>query len=992
MQGRYRKIAAAMLGGICVLAMLGNSSVHAAIEGTAQNVSADVLPMETETLDGVINQMAEESTETDEAADNDEERLVRIGYIDYPGFIEQKEDGTYIGYAVDYLQEIAGYTGWKYEYVYDSWENQLQNLKEGKIDFLCQVQKTIEREQEYLFSKYAIGTEASVLYVRQNDERYYYNDFEAFEGMHIAVLDNSFQKEELLEYAAKKGFTYTITAYDSREACFEALDEKKVDAVAVGSLALMQGYKIICRFGSAPFYFVTGRQNQNLLNELDDALGQITAEGASFQTALYQEYYGDVTVNQVVSLTREEAEYIAEANSIRIALIPSRKPFSYLNKEGEITGITADVLKLLEEKSGLTFEYEMMPADMRTTDYLAQNPDVFVAGIMSDNPVFHTAPYLLTDSFCSDDVALACLNSKEYNLDAKEGTYQLAIPGNYAALETYIKQNYSQFEIIKCTGTEECLRLLVEEKVDFVAQNVNVLAPYLANPHYENVTVIPTFFMKENMGIVSLDTKEHQIVTNILNRCIASMTQKELAQFTVDHTLANCYRLTLGDMFYRFRYPFIAIGVLIFLVIALMWTFIVHRKRHYRRLEVKNRQLGEAVAQADNANRAKSEFLARMSHEIRTPMNAIVGLTELTRYHKDEPQQVEAYLDKIETSSKVLLNIINDVLDMSAIESNKIKIAQKPFSVKRILQSISVVYSEQCRQKGVVFAMDMDEIPDIHLLGDGLRLNQVLLNLISNAHKFTPEGGRITVTVKEFQKNENTAYYKFMVADTGEGMSEEMLGRLFLPFEQENASTAQKHGGSGLGLSIAKNLVELMGGSISCQSQKGSGTTFTVSLPFALAELETEMVQEETDDALSEQSVDGYDFHGKKILLVEDTEMNAEIVQELLEIVNMQVDHAWNGKEAVEMFAAAKEGTYEAVLMDVQMPVMNGYEAVKAIRLLKHPQAASMPIYAMTANAFSEDVSAALNAGMNGHIAKPIDTEALYQILYKAVNEKIISF
>lgn len=981
MQGRGRKIIAAMLGVICVLAMLGNISVHAAIEGPVQYVSAKEQPVETEALDGVINQMA----------DNSEEQIVRIGYIDYPGFIGQKEDGTYIGYAVDYLQEIAGYTGWKYEYVYDSWENHLQNLKEGKIDFLCQAQKTNEREQEYLFSKYAIGTEASVLYVRQNDERYYYNDFEAFDGMHIAVLENSFQKAELLEYAAKKDFTYKITSYDSREACFEALDEKKVDAVAVGSLALMQGYKIICRFGSAPFYFVTGKQNQELLDELDDALGQITAEGTSFQTALYQEYYGDVTANQMVSLTREEAEYIAEANSIRIALIPSRKPFSYLNEEGEITGITADVLKLLEEKSGLTFEYEMMPADMRTTDYLAQNPDVFVAGIMSDNPAFHTQPYLLTDSFCSDDVALACLNSKNYNLNAKEGSYQLAIPGNYAALESYIRQNYSQFEIVKCTGTEECLRLLMEEEIDFVAQNVNVLAPYLANPHYENVTVIPTFFMKENMGIVSLDTKEHQIVTNILNRCIASMTQKELAQFTVDHTLANSYRLTVGDMFYRFRYPFIAIGVLIFLVIALMWTFIIHRKRHYRRLELKNLQLGEAVAQANHANRAKSDFLARMSHEIRTPMNAIVGLTELTRYHKDEPQQVEEYLDKIETSSKVLLNIINDVLDMSAIESDKIKIAHKPFSVKNILQSISVVYFEQCRQKKITLVMNIDEIPNTHVLGDGLRLNQVLLNLISNAYKFTPEGGRITVTVNELQKNENTAYYKFMVADTGEGMSEEMLNRLFLPFEQENADTAQKHGGSGLGLSIAKNLVELMGGSISCQSQKGCGTIFTVSLPFALAEhkeYETEMMQEDKEAALPGLSVDNYDFHGKKILLAEDTEMNAEIVQDLLEIVNMQVDHAWNGKEAVEMFAAAKEGTYEAVLMDVQMPVMNGYEAVKAIRRLKHPQATTMPIYAMTANAFSEDVSAALNAGMNGHIAKPIDTEALYQILYKAVNEK----
>lgn len=268
-----------------------------------------------------------------------------------------------------------------------------------------------------------------------------------------------------------------------------------------------------------------------------------------------------------------------------------------------------------------------------------------------------------------------------------------------------------------------------------------------------------------------------------------------------------------------------------------------------------------------------------------------------------------------------------------------------------------------------------------------MRLNQVLLNLISNAYKFTPEGGKITFTVKELPKREETVYYKFTVADTGEGMSEEMLSRLFLPFEQEGADTAQKHGGSGLGLSIAKNLVELMGGSISCQSEKGKGTVFTVSVPFLLDESVEKVREESTEEQETVELDKQYDFAGKKVLLAEDTEMNAEIAEELLALVNVKVDHAWNGKEAVEMFAAAQPDTYVAVLMDVQMPIMNGYEAALAIRALNHADAATMPIYAMTANAFTEDVSAALNAGMNGHIAKPIDTKILYETLRKAVEE-----
>lgn len=916
-------------------------------------------------------------------------RKVRIGYIDYDGFIMEKEDGSYVGYGVEYLEKIAQYTGWSYEYVYDSWENQLHSLMEGKIDFICHAQKTSEREENYLFSKYAIGTESSVLYVRAEDDRYYYNDFSAFDGMKIAILNDSFQNTEFSEYASKKGFEFEVAPYKTQTECFDALDEGIVDGVAMGSLALKQEYKAICRFGSDPFYFMTGKQNQALLDDLDDALGQITASGSFFQADLYQKYYGDLTAGQEVIFTRAETEYIAEAGKIQIACIPSRRPFSYVNEEGEIVGITIDILNLLQEKSGLSFEYVMMPAGMRTAEYLEEHPDALIAGIMSDNPAFQREPYLLTNKFYSDDVALACLNGREYDLNAENQTYKLAIPRSYVALEDYIRNNYPQFEIVECTAMKDCLDLVVRGEVDFTAQNVNVIKPFLANPHYEGITIVPTFFMEENTGIVALDTGKNQMLVDILNKCMETITQKEVAQFTVDHTVANQYRLTWGDMLYKFRYPLIAVGILLLTVIALMTAFVISRKKNYDRIEEKNVQLAEAVAQADSANRAKSQFLARMSHEIRTPMNAIVGLTALTRHSKNEPEKVEEYLDKIETSSRVLLNIINDVLDMSAIESQKLKIAQKPFELREILNAISAVYATQCRQKGVAFEMNMTEINDERLMGDGLRLNQILLNLISNACKFTPEGGRITVTVKEVSRQGENAYYKFTVEDTGEGMTPEMLRRLFLPFEQEGADTAQKYGGSGLGLSIAKNLVELMGGSISCQSWKGKGTVFTVSLPFVL---ETDEEAFKTAGYQAVQSPDApedaYDFGGRKILLAEDTGMNAEIVEELLELVNMKVDHAWDGKEAVRMFTEAQPGTYAAVLMDIQMPVMNGYEAVAAIRSSGHPQARSIPVYAMTANAFTEDVSAALNAGMNGHIAKPIDTVRLYEILKGAVEEQ----
>lgn len=1054
---------------------------------------------------------ATEHTYADEPAAA-EGNVIRIGYIDYEGFITPQEDGSYAGYGVDYLDEIARYTGWSYEYVYDSFENQMENLKNGSIDFMCHIQKTKEREEEYLFSKYSIGAESSVLYVRKDEDRFYYNDFEHFKGMKIAGMKGSFQNQEFADYARKKGFSYTFSEYDTQSDCFLALDEKKVDAVAMGSLALKPEYKVICRFGSDPFYFIAGKGNQDIMDELDDAVGQISVAG-SFQSDLYQKYYGDIVASMEIIFTREEAEYINQGQTVTVALIPNRRPFSDVGKNGQPEGITVDLLKTLADRSGLKFEYVMMPEGMQTVEYLQEHENALAAGVMTENPSFRNESYLLTNTMFTDDVALACLTGMEYDLDAGKAAYRLAIPRGYMALEQYIQKNYPQFEIVLCSSVEECLKQLKDKKVDFIAQNVNVIKPYLSNPHYEGVTVLPTFFMDENMGIVSRNTEENKILTGILDKCIATVTKKERSQLTVNHTVANGYRLTPLDMLYKFRYPLAAIAVLLVFLMGLMEAFLLMRRRSYRKLEEKNVLLAEAVAQADSANRAKSHFLARMSHEIRTPMNAIVGLTTLARHHKKEEERVEEYLDKIEVSSRVLLNIINDVLDMSAIESDKLKIAKEPFDLREILTSITTVYYTQCQQKEVRFEMDTAGIVDEWLIGDGLRLNQILLNLVSNAYKFTPSGGSVTVTAKELSVKEQETYYKFTVEDTGEGMSEEMMNRLFRPFEQEGAKTAEKHGGSGLGLSIAKNLVEMMGGSISCQSEKGKGSRFDVSIPFqierkaadpkqqdykalralivddeedtrdyvsvildrigvpydvtkngkeALALLKeehrknkgysvcfvdwrmpgmnggmvTRQIRELFDkdtlviivsaydtEEIKEQAMDmgadlflskplfqstvfnlfmklsggkyvsqtageqNFDFHGSRVLLAEDTEMNAEIAIDLLALVNMKADHAENGKTAVEMFEASAPGTYAAILMDVQMPVMDGYEAAEKIRAGTHPQARTIPIFAMTANAFTEDVSAALNAGMNGHIAKPIDTKTLYATLDKAVNQ-----
>ncbi len=919
---------------------------------------------------------AAENQSTEEASE-----VVKIGYIDYGSFIEENEDGSYTGYGVELLNEISQYTNWKYEYVYDTWDHLLEKLDSGEVDFVCQAQKTPEREKRFLFSKYWAGTESCVLYVNADDDRFYYNDFEAFDGLKVAGIKDSFQNDDLRDYAKECGFTYSMYEYSTQQSCVQALETGIVDAVVQGSLSGMNDYKIICRFGAQPFYFMSGKGNTLKMDKVDYALGEITADSPSFLTDLYEKYYEN-TAASGLAFTRQEIEYIANHEDITVAFISNRAPFSKEAEDGTPYGITIDVTNLIAQKSGLRLHYVMLPSGETTMDYLEDNPETVVAGVLVGNPAFDDSQYIVSESFCAGNVSLVCRNGMNYKLGEEENVYTLVIPKSYSALESYIRKNYPQFVIAKCNTTEECMIMLKEGTADFMAQNVNVVTSLLQNPRYEGLTVLPGFFMEENIGYVTIKSEESQILMSIINKCINQVTDQEISQFTINHTIADGYKLTWKDLLYRFRYALLIITVLFIASIVFMVFWQETRKRSYLKIQEKNEQLLEAVAQANHANQAKGEFLARMSHEIRTPMNAIVGLTEIAKHYEDEPDKVDDYLDKIDVSSKVLLNIINDILDMSAIESDKIKIAHEAFDLCEIMDSVQTIYAPQCRQKNVDFTVEYKDLKNHKLIGDGLRLNQIFLNLVSNAYKFTPSGGKISVTVQEVSVRDNKVYFNFEVTDTGEGMSEEMQTRLFVPFEQESAATAWKHGGSGLGLSIAKNFVELMSGSISVKSRKGVGTTFTVSIPFDI----DKKTLSETQETESIQNK-AYDFTGKRILLAEDTEFNAEVAMELLHMVHMEADLAQNGKIAVELFEKSAPGTYMAILMDIHMPEMTGYEAARKIRKSEHPDAKKIPIYAMTANAFTEDISAALNAGMNGHIAKPIDAAILYEVLDKVMKK-----
>ena len=378
-------------------------------------------------------------------------------------------------------------------------------------------------------------------------------------------------------------------------------------------------------------------------------------------------------------------------------------------------------------------------------------------------------------------------------------------------------------------------------------------------------------------------------------------------------------------------------------------------------------------AEALIASQAKSEFLARMSHEIRTPLNAIMGMAQIARNRIHEPDKAIHSIDEIDTASAHLLNVINDILDMSKIESGKFEIGVEPFSLAGAMSEIQSMMAPKCKEKYITFDTNIHKLPDTYLLGDKLRINQVLINLLGNAIKFTKAQGVIRFMIEPEPEQDGCMRVKFTVADTGIGMSKEQLGKLFTAFEQADSSIARRFGGTGLGLAISQNLVKLMGGEIKVESEPNKGSTFYFTLDLPVSDVSVTKV-EEIDYAT-------LDFTGKHILLAEDIEINRVILQELLSFTHAQIDEAGNGEIALQKFEQSEIGYYDLVLMDIQMPVMGGYEATTAIRRLDRADAQSMPILAMTANAYKNDIDKALAVGMNGHLSKPIDLPVLMSTL-----------
>ena len=626
-----------------------------------------------------------------------------------------------------------------------------------------------------------------------------------------------------------------------------------------------------------------------------------------------------------------------------------------------------DVLDKIKDFTGLDFSY-VYAKNYSDAVHLVQRGKADILG------------FFLGDE--NDAAQLGLALSASYvsanNIIVRNKACSYPAPGLVGALveSQRFPSGISAEKIRSYPGIKEALAAVNSGEVDFIYGLSSKMEQDILRYHFTNLAPV-TLFNDQSAISFALPTPVDPDLLTVLNKAINNLSESErtvIRNRNLESIGVNEFSLT--DFIYAnpLQFMFIVMFVLSVLFTALLLAIGARMKATVIQGNLKR---------AEAANLAKSEFLSRMSHEIRTPMNGIVGMSTIAMQNIDNTDKIKDCLEKVIMSSKHLLALINDVLDMSKIESGKVELRHESFNFRAFLQDFENLYGEQAKSKGISYETILASDLEVQIIGDSLRLNQVLSNLLSNALKFTPAKGMIKLRVSKTGEDQENVYLRFEVIDTGCGIAEENYDKIFESFEQENVDVTYKYGGTGLGLSIVKRFTGLMGGGIHVTSVQGSGSTFTVDLPFGKIKESGKPtrfsdINGRNDLAKDCYAVD-YDFKGKRILLVEDNELNREIAEELIGVTGASVESAEDGVQAVEMFKESAEGYYDLILMDVQMPHMDGYEATRCIRALGRSDAQKVPIFAMTANAFAEDVQKSREAGMNAHISKPLNIRAVYK-------------
>ncbi len=924
------------------------------------------------------------------------EKVLKVGKYEVPGMLESNEKENYDGYASEYMDEIAKYEGWNYEFVEDSWDNLLDMLANGEIDMICTAQYSKERDEIFDYTDTPLGYQSSKLYAQLYDDDFYYDDFTAFNGMTVAELQGDLANSSLDSYAKENNFSFKCEYYSTSVECFEALDNGEVDAVFSSGMEERTGYKIIGDITSNPFYIIVKQGNTDLLAQANRGLIKIRIAEPYFEEELQQKYFGNSYVNTVPSFTREEVEYIESVGTITVGNQVDRFPWSDVDEDGNLYGIQVDILNEVSQLSGLTFVNEAVPNSVRAVDYMNEGTGVRIFNGLSHSEFAIFSPdIILSDPLITDNISFVAVKGSVLHTDE---AIRVVIPKAFTNGENLLNKMYPNATVIFADTKESCLDALINGTADFSLLDTYISGILLQKPKYESLMILISTGVRQDIDLAVLKS-ENPLLLSIINKCLDSIGENTRTNIVTQYTVNRQYQLTFGEYLNKYRTWFILITLLIMCLVAILVIFLTLRIRSAARIKKANSKLNianeeltklndnllAATQEANRANHTKSEFLARMSHDMRTPMNGILGMTELCEGEQDITV-LRDNIDKIKASGRYLLGLINETLDYQKIESGQFTFTPEIVAAKDLLDSVNGIIEPMAEKKGVTYKVTIEQVAIMKYVKiDPIRIKQIFINILANAVKFTPSGGTVIFAQSLVHRDSEYSRIKYTITDNGCGMSEEFVkNKLFKPFSQEARTMVPQNEGTGLGLSIVKKLVELMNGEIDVKSEIGNGSTFTIILDYPVIDEKDFEHEKENKYQVVEEAMNT--LKGKKILLVEDHLLNAQIATRLLEKADCIVTLAQNGQEAIDVFNESNPFYYDAILMDLRMPVLGGIEATKRIRLLQREDADKIPIIALSANAYTSDVKECLDAGMNGHIAKPIDFEKLYKTLSDCIN------
>lgn len=889
------------------------------------------------------------------ANDSDQQiKTVRVGWlINNEGFQDGTPGGRLSGWGYDYLQTLSYYTpGWRYEYVSGTFTELMDKLEKGEIDLMPNISHSAEREQKLLFSSNPEGTERYYIYAKPDRDDLAKGDPQALQGLTIGCNPGVMQTAVGQQWLANEGITCTYKEVASSGDLFDALANGEVDAIIMNDIISSPNASPMFYVGSSDYYFAVPKSRPDLMDDINSAMAAINRTNPRYNDEVKSNYSAQNSGS--ASLTSSERSWLkANNNTLTLGYLNNNLPFCNQDANGEMEGSLASLVTTLHDKFGITVHTLAFSSNQHMTEALSKgNIDIAL-------PAFRD--YWLAEqmgavqSISMGTISLTAIHATS---DLNKDLRNICCTGFSIVNRSELKIMFPNAHVTEYPSAGDILPALKEGRSSCIVVPSARLETIQENYDIKDYEIQD---LSRTAELSCLMRRGNPELLSIVNKGIINAGES----LSASNYSSTSYSTQESDAFrfiYRHRSSIVVITVGVLLTGVAVLTWALQRARV---------EQNKALA----ANAAKTAFLARMSHDIRTPLNGILGLIELEELHEDDIHAARENRAKARIAANHLLSLINDILEMGRIENGKLTLEHVPFNLEELCNDAIVLCKLRASDRNITM-QDQSAHPlcNPHVMGSPTHVRQIIINLLDNSIKYNKDGGTVTFTSQIKPLDDNRVLFCFNVSDTGIGMSPEFLKHIYEPFAQEGNDARSKFQGTGMGMPIVKSLVDAMGGTIEVTSELGAGSTFYVRIPLAIDTCP--QIQTQTDERAPKVSL-----AGMSVLLAEDNQLSAEIAQTLLETEGIVVTHAENGSDAVDLYLSRPAGSFDAILMDIMMPGMDGYEAARTIRLSGKADAADIPIIALTANAFAEDAQAARDAGMNAHLPKPLDFNKLKDML-----------